>query len=259
MMYQNLVYVDRNHFATISLNRPGQYNALSLHMLEELSSCLFQISLNTSLKVLILDGGESLAFCSGADLKSIPDSDDLGAILIKHYAPVIQGIRNLKIPVICRLQGPAVGAGMALALACDMILADEKAYFAAKFVQVGLIPDAGTMYFLNECLGAKKAFELCASGRNIYMKEALELGLINEVHESKNLGLAVESWVSVFCQSPSIAIAQIKSLLQRSRGKNLDEVILMEAEAQTICGKSNDFREGVSAFKENRKPKFEGR
>ena len=179
-MYETIKFETQSNKAYISLNRPEVYNALNAKMLQELLDAILHCQTNSEIRVVILSGGNSKAFCSGADLKEGLSDSNLGNSLRANYNPLILAMRNLKKPIVCKLNGLAAGAGMSLALACDLIIGDENAFLSELFVGIGLIPDAGSMYFLPRLIGPLKAFELCSTGRKVFMEEALALGLVNK-------------------------------------------------------------------------------
>lgn len=260
MEYSQITLEIKNARAIITLNRPDVYNALSGTILKELADAVKTVSADEKIRVIVLTGSGSGAFCSGADLKEgISNAGrPLGEVLKENYEPLILGIRNAPKPVICEMNGLAAGAGMSLALACDIIIADENAYMTELFVGIGLMPDAGSMYFLPRIVGMQKAFELCSTGRKIYMKEALELGLVSKTVPTSELREAVDQLATYYENAPTLAIAEMKKVLNASLTSSLEQVLNLEAEGQTRCGLTNDFGEGVMSFLQKRKPAFKG-
>lgn len=258
-MYETIQFETQNNKAYISLNRPNVYNALNVKMLHELLDAILLCEINSEIRVVILSGGNSKAFCSGADLKAGLSDSNLGNSLRASYNPLILAMRNLKKPIICKLNGLAAGAGMSLALACDVIIGDEKAYLSELFVGIGLLPDAGSMFSLPRLIGHLKAFELCSTGRKVYMEEALELGLVNKIANTLELDKEIEKIADLYATSATVSIGMMKQILNQSFSSNLNEILELEANSQTICGNSEDFMEGIASFIEKRMPSFKGK
>lgn len=243
---------------TISLNRPEVYNALNDEITFELQDALRAVAKDATVRVVVLTG-EGKAFCSGQDLKGSADSKrSFMDSLQKRYNPIIRAMRNLPKPVICRLNGVAAGAGCSLALACDMIVASEDASLIEVFINIGLVPDSGSSFFLPRLVGMAKAFELCTMGSRIPATEALSLGLVNRVVPAGELDAAVTEYTDYFSGAPTRSVGLIKKMLQKSANASLDEMLDYEAYCQEIAGGSADYKEGVAAFLQKRKPRFSG-
>ena len=258
-MYQHLIYQVQNGVCTITLNRPEVYNALNTLLVQEITQAFEVAKADDFVRVVVLTGAGEKAFCSGADLKSgMTNATSLGDSLRKNYNPMILAIRNLPKPVICRLNGTAVGAGCSLALACDMIIAAENAKMSQIFVSIGLIMDAGSSFFLPKLVGSQKAFELCSTGRVVEAQECLALGLINSIVTPENLDLAVSNMANQYANAATSAIGLIKKVLNQSSFSTLEEMLELEAINQDLAGKTQDFEEGVTAFLQKRKPSFKG-
>jgi len=246
--------------ATLTLNRPEVYNALNDGITYEIQDALKLAAKDASVRVIVLTGSGK-AFCSGQDLKAASGQEKRSFMqsLHKRYNPIISAMRAMPKPIICRLNGVAAGAGCSLALACDMIIASEEATLIEVFVNIGLVPDSGSSYFLPRLIGMAKAFELCSMGSKVKAAEALQLGLINKVVAADQLDAAVKEYSDYFAQAPTKAIGLIKRMLNKSTTATLEEMLEYEAYCQEIAGTSEDYKEGVSAFLEKRKAVFTGR
>jgi 2-(1,2-epoxy-1,2-dihydrophenyl)acetyl-CoA isomerase len=245
--------------ATLTLNRPDVFNAFNEQQSFDVLDALKQVAKNKDVRVLILTGAGK-AFCSGQDLKSISGTKNrsLSESLYKRYNPMIKAMRNLPIPIICKLNGVAAGAGCSLALASDLIVASENASLIEVFVNVGLVLDSGSSYFLPRLVGSARAFELATLGSKVSAKQAAEWGMINKVVAAEELDNEVNVLAQHYAKSPTKAIALMKKMLNKSFNSTLDEMLEYEAYCQEIAGRSNDYKEGVEAFNQKRKPNFIG-
>lgn len=258
-MFNHLIYENKEDICTITLNRPEVYNALNPVLIQEITKAFTDAGEDSTIRVVILTGMGDKAFCSGADLKNgMRNETSLGDALRSGYNPMILSIRNLAKPVICRLNGVAAGAGCSLALACDIIIASESARMSQIFVNIGLIFDAGSSYFLPRLLGSQKAFDLASTGRIVEAKECLALGLVSKVVPQEKLDFTVDQTAKVYAKSATQAIGLIKKVLNQSYHSTLEQMLELEAVNQDIAGKTDDFKEGVSAFLGKTIPDFKG-
>jgi len=260
MNFQFLKYEIKEGVATITLNRPDVYNALNDGITYELQDAFKAVAKDDQVRVVVLTG-EGKAFCSGQDLKagSTEEKRSFMDSLQKRYNPIIRAMRNLPKPIVCRLNGVAAGAGCSIALACDIIVASEEATLIEVFINIGLVPDSGSSFFLPRLVGMAKAFELASMGTRVKAKEALELGLVNKVVVADQLNAAVKEYTDYFAQAPTKAIGMIKKMLNKSATSTLDDMLDAEAYYQEAAGSSHDYKEGVAAFLEKRKANFIGR
>ncbi len=262
-MYDTILYEVDGAICRITLNRPQVYNALSATLIKEITTAIEQAGADSGIRVVIITGAGDKAFCSGADLKdSIGQASNgqlsLGKSLREGYHPMIMAIRNIEKPVIARVNGVAAGAGCSLALACDVIIAAEEAYFSQIFVNIGLMPDAGSTFFLPRLVGSLKAFELCSTGRRVYGPEALNIGLISRVVPAAGLDQAVNEITAAYTIAPTKAIGVMKKVLNQSLYSSLEHQLEQEADSQDTLGKSADAMEGIGAFLMKRKASFTG-
>ncbi len=259
MNFQFLTYHVNEGVATLTLNRPDVYNALNDRITYELQDALKAVAKDDQVRVIVLTG-EGKAFCSGQDLKTeANEKRSFIDSLNNRFNPIIRYMRNLPKPIICKLNGVAAGAGCSLALACDIIVASEEATLIEIFVNIGLVPDSGSSYFLPRLIGMAKSFELCSMGTRVKAKQAFDMGLVNKVVAADQLDKAVLDYTDYFVQAPTKTIGMIKKMLNKSATSSLDEMLEYEAYAQEIAGNTHDHKEGVSAFLEKRKPNFLGK
>lgn len=260
MEYKFLTYTPQDGVATITLNRPDVYNALNDEITYELQDAFKAVAKDDQVRVVVLTGAGK-AFCSGQDLKAASGEGKRSFLesLHKRYNPIIRAMRSLPKPIVCKLNGVAAGAGCSLALACDIIVASEEATLIEVFINIGLVPDSGSSYFLPRLVGMSKAFELCSMGSRVKAAEAAAIGLINKVVPASQLDAAVGEYTEYYSQAPTKAIGLIKKMLNRSATATLDEMLEYEAYCQEIAGSSADYKEGVQAFLEKRKAVFTGK
>ncbi|MVT06998.1 enoyl-CoA hydratase-related protein [Chitinophaga tropicalis] len=258
-MFTTLLLDIQDNIATITLNRPDVYNAFNDPLSYELQDALKQAERDPAVRVVVLTGAGK-AFCSGQDLKAAMDGGkrSLSESLHKRYNPIIRAIRNMPKPVICKLNGIAAGAGCSLALACDLIIASEASAMVEIFINIALVLDSGSSYFLPRTVGYHRAFELATKATKLSATEALELGLVNKVVKAEELDAAVQAEAAFYANAPTKAIALLKKMLTKGMTENLDAVLDYEAYCQEIAGNTEDNREGIQAFLEKRKPAFKG-
>ncbi|MFI5134429.1 MAG: enoyl-CoA hydratase-related protein [Chitinophagales bacterium] len=258
-MFETISLEKKEGKAFIKLNRPEVYNAFNEQMKKELQEALKDVEKDKTIRVVIITG-EAKAFCSGQDLKEVMNMPNRSFLesLNTGYNPIIRALRNMPKPIICRLNGVAAGAGCSLALACDLIIAAEEASMTEIFINIGLVVDSGSSYFLPRIVGSAKAFELATTGKKISAKEAFEMGIVNRVVPMSELDSAVEEVSNYYANAPTKAIGLMKKMLNKSFHSDLDTMLDYEAYCQEIAGSSADNKEGVAAFLEKRKPQFKG-
>lgn len=254
----NVLFEVSERVATITLNRPEALNATTDELYTELSAIIRDIATRSDVGCAVLTGA-GRGFCAGADLKARKDDMTPLERRERHrwiLRDVLYPLFQLEKPVIAAVNGPAAGAGMNLALACDFIIASDKASFVQAFAKVALVPDLGGLWFLARVVGINKAKELCFTARKVGAEEALALGIANKVvpHEQL-LDEAREVARTIAAGSPT-AQAMTKTLLNRSGSVTLDQMLDYESYAQTIAYLTPEYEEGVSAFREKRAPDF---
>jgi 2-(1,2-epoxy-1,2-dihydrophenyl)acetyl-CoA isomerase len=243
---------------TITLNQPDKLNALSSAMMTELLQVVRGAERDDAVQALVLTGA-GRGFSAGADLSQSdadPTLHDIGDALRSRYLPVVTRLHALEKPVLAAINGVAAGAGLSLALACDLRYAAESARLVVAFVRIGLVPDAGLLYFLPRLIGPGKTLELAWTGDPLSASEALELGVLNRVLPDAELLGETQALAARLAAGPHKAISLIKRAVNQSHELPLDRVLELEAQYQTIAAKDPNFAEGVAAFREKRPPHF---
>jgi 2-(1,2-epoxy-1,2-dihydrophenyl)acetyl-CoA isomerase len=248
--------------ATIELNRPDALNAWNAELGEQLLAAVRRTSGDDAVRAVVVRGA-GRAFSSGADLRDVtapaPDGRiDLRSVLVDRYNPIIEGIRAAPKPFVAAVNGPAVGIGLSLALACDLVIAAESAYFLLAFANIGLVPDGGASAFVPVRTGFARAAELAMLGERLPAARALEWGLVNRVVADDRLQEEAEGLGARLAQGPTRAYAGIKRQLNAQLYGRLSEQLGLEAEVQQEMAETGDFAEGVAAFLERRAPRFGG-
>lgn len=260
MAYETILFEVTDNVAKITLNRPDKLNSFSEQMHEELRSIMPVLRSDDVRSVLITGAGR--AFGAGADLSENDtadfDSFDASETLEKNYNPLILFLRDLDKPVISAVNGLAAGASMSLALAADICLASKSAYFLQAFCHIGLIPDAGSTWFLPRLIGSGKAMGLAMLGDKIPAEEAEKMGLIWKVYEDDQLMAEAENLANRLAQGPTKGLALIKKAMNASINNSLTEQLIVERDLQGEGGRTKDFAEGVAAFMGKRKANFTG-
>ncbi len=253
-----LFQIDRGA-ARLTFNRPEHMNAFSRQMHEEVLEALD--SAEGGARVLLITGS-GRAFCAGQDLGE-RDMDaahiDLGATVERYYNPLVRRITSLPIPVVCAINGVAAGAGVNIAMSCDIVIARKSARFVQAFGAIGLIPDAGGTWSLPRNIGLARALGYAMTGEAISAPDAAEWGLIWKAVDDEVFDETVEGLVSRLALAPTKTLALAKAAIRESFARSLEQQLTVERDAQRTCGESADYREGVRAFKEKRTPRFQGR
>jgi 2-(1,2-epoxy-1,2-dihydrophenyl)acetyl-CoA isomerase len=250
-----------NNVAYITLNRPEVFNSFNREMALKLQDTLDACEINDEVRAIVLSGNGK-AFCAGQDLKEIINPElnpGFKKILEEHYNPIIVRIRNIDKPIIAAVNGVAAGAGANIALACDVVIADEKASFIQAFSKIGLIPDSAGTFFLPRLIGFQKASALAMLGDKISAEEAERLGMIYKYVPSEEFQETIQKLAIKMAQMPTKALGLIKKAFNQSLVNNLEGQLDLEAKHQIEAAETEDFEEGVTAFIEKRKPNFKGK
>lgn len=244
----------------ITLNRPDKYNSGTQEMAFAFHKALDEARDNNSVRAVYITGAGK-AFCAGQDLGEIvdPNGPELPSIVKDHYNPTVERIRNLQKPVVAAVNGVAAGAGANIALACDVVVASEAASFIQAFSKIGLIPDSGGTFTLPRLIGVQRASALMMLGDKVSAAEALQMGMLYKVfpadtfvEESKKIAIKLS-------QMPTKALGMTKTLLNESMTNTLTQQLALEGRYQELASHSEDYKEGVDAFLEKRKPTFKGK
>src|SRR6266853_6268189 len=263
MSYECLLYETKDRVATLTLNRPDRLNALGGTLREDLTAGLTRAIDDPDVRVIVITGAGK-GFCAGGDVKAMQDANQAGRgrPLMERVAPsrdrTVLLMRDSPKPLIAAVNGAAAGAGMNLALACDIRLASSAARFSQAFVRRGLHPDWGGTYFLPRLVGMAKACELIFTGEIIDAQEALRLGIVNAVYAPEELMPAAYELARKIASGPPVAIRLAKRALYHSEETDLRGALEFETFAQNVCSETEDAREGIRAFVEKRTPSFKG-
>jgi 2-(1,2-epoxy-1,2-dihydrophenyl)acetyl-CoA isomerase len=262
LSYETIIWEQTGGVGRLTLNRPESLNAWTPQLGIDLRAIIERDAADESVRAVLITGA-GRGFSSGADLKSgFEPADDGMPNLYKElhdiYHPVIAGLRRLEKPVVAAVNGAAVGIGCSLALACDLIMAGDSAFFGLAFVNIGLMPDGGSTAFVPPAVGRARAFQMAMLGERIPAPQALDWGLVNWVYPADRLMDEAEALVEKLAAGPTRSYAASKRALNRFIYGDLDAQLDLEAELQHALGRTRDFFEGTAAFVEKRTPAFTG-
>lgn len=262
MTFQFIDYRVDSGVGIVMLNRPDKLNSFTVPMLGEISAALDEAAQNPLVRAVLLSGA-GRAFGAGQDLserKARPGDPppDLGESLDKRYNPIVRKIRGIQMPVVCAVNGVAAGAAANMALACDLVLAARSAKFIEPFCRLGLVPDAGGTWSLPRLVGRARAMGMAMLGGDVSAELAEQWGLIWKCVDDDALMDEALSLAKNLARQPTIGLGLIKQAINESHGNSLDQQLDLERDYQRAACKTDDYREGVAAFLEKRKPEFKG-
>jgi 2-(1,2-epoxy-1,2-dihydrophenyl)acetyl-CoA isomerase len=259
---QSILVSEHADWVEITLNRPDRLNSFNDEMHASLRAALMSASENPSIRAVLLTGA-GRGFCAGQDLegrdpRKMKGNPDLGNTLRTLYNPLIELIRGMNKPVVCAVNGVAAGAGANIAIACDIVIASDKAKFIQSFANVGLVPDAGGTWSLTKLVGPARAKGLAMTGQSITAEQAVDWGLIWQVSPADTFMEDARTLVAKLAAAPTFGLAMTKRAIHAADQNSLTEQLALEAELQAKCGCSPDYKEGVTAFLEKRRTSFTG-
>ncbi|MDU8911486.1 enoyl-CoA hydratase-related protein [Aestuariicoccus sp. MJ-SS9] len=265
MQYDTITFDITEGVAVITLNRPDVMNALNTQMRAEITDAMRSVAGASptgepKARVVVLTGG-GRAFCSGQDLGDRANAAnlDLERTLRDEYVPMLRSIYECPVPTISAVNGAAAGAGANLALAADVVIATESAFFLQAFTRIGLIPDAGGTWYLPRQMGLAKAMGAALFAEKITARQADDWGMIWEAVADDAFDATWRARAAHLAKGPTAAYARVKAALKASFDNDLEEQLALEAKLQGECGKTRDFKEGVVAFLDKRPAQYEGR
>lgn len=261
MSYETILFSCEDGVARLTLNRPDRLNSFNVRMHTEVADAVGHIEADPGVRVLVLTGA-GRGFCAGQDLSERDVKAgplDLGVATGTYYNPLIRRLAALPLPVICAVNGVAAGAGVNIAIACDIVVARKSAKFVQAFSAIGLVPDAGGTWSLPHLVGQARALAFTLTGATLSADKAAEWGLIWQAIDDAQFETEVEQLVTQLANAPTRGLAAAKRAIRGAWNSNLDQQLDLERDLQRECGRTEDYKEGVSAFKERRSPRFVGR
>ena len=263
MTQASVLFEVQDGYALVTLNRPDKLNSFNPEMHQRLREALAAVKSRDDIRAVLLTGA-GRAFCAGQDLsdrvmKPGGPAPDLGQTIGTLYNPLVRTLRTLEKPVVCAVNGVAAGAGANIALACDIVVAGRSASFLQAFARIGLMPDSGGTYFLPRLVGTARAMGLALLADKLPAEEAARIGLIWKCVDDAQLMDEARAIAAAFGKGPTKAYGAIKEALYASPHNSLDAQLNFERDVQRELGRTEDYREGVTAFMEKRPPDFKGK
>ncbi len=263
MAYETIEFEITDGVAVLTLNRPDRMNSFNTQMHAEVRDALKQTKKSEAVRCLLITGN-GRGFCAGQDLSDRnvdPNAEmpNLGESIEKNYNPLIRTLQGLEMPVICAVNGVAAGAGANIAFACDIVLAARSASFIQAFCKIGLVPDSGGTWTLPRLVGHARAMALSMLGDKISAEQAMSWGMIWKCVDDETLKDEALAMAKQLATQPTKGLALIKRAIQSSWDNSFDEQLDLERDLQTLAGRTEDYREGVSAFMAKRQPTFKGK
>ncbi len=255
-----ILFEQIGNVAKLTLNRPEKFNSFNREMALELQQQLDKCATNDSIRAILLTA-QGKAFCAGQDLGEAVEDNGLTItrIVEEHYNPIILKLRQIEKPIIAAVNGVAAGAGASIALACDICVATSSASFVQAFSKIGLIPDSAGTYFLPRLVGIHRAAALMMTGEKVMAKDAVDMNMIYKVFSDDTFEEESMKLAAMLSEMPTFGLGMTKKLLNESYNNTLEQQLTREGIIQTDCANSKDFKEGVSAFLDKRKPNFIGK
>ncbi len=262
MTYNTIQFEIADGAARLTLNRPDRLNSFTVEMHEEVRDALDKLEADETARTLLITGA-GRGFCAGQDLSDravAPGDDavDLGESVEKRYNPLIRTLTSLPMPVVCAVNGVAAGAGASIAFACDIVIAAKSAKFIMSFANIGLVPDSGGSWVMPRLVGQARALGMALTGDPVTAEQAADWGLIWKCVDDDQLSDAANALTAKFASAPTRGLAETKKLIRGAFTRPLDEQLDLERDQMRALGFSDDYKEGVDAFMNKRKPNFKG-
>jgi len=262
MAYEHVILDRADQVATITLNRPDAYNALNLGLGRDLFHAVLDVDEDPDVRCVVITGA-GRAFCAGGDVKDFADNLPRIGVLVKELTTYLHGavsrLARSDKPVIMAVNGVAAGGGLSFALGGDLVVAAESARFTMAYSKIAATPDGSSSYYLPRLVGLRRAMELYFTNRVLSAREALEWGLVTRVVPDAELTTAVRTLARELAQGPTRAFGGAKRLFHQSTWESLETQMELEAQAIAASGRTQDFRDGVTAFANKKTPTFHGR